>query len=81
MSETVSSALGQKFDGNPAFIINWIRELNTKIGIPAYLTDVGVKKEQLEALLDAAVHDACHPSNPRTVTREDFKNLFLSAMK
>jgi len=60
-------------------VVNWLFELNTKIGIPHKLRDIGVKEEHLETLADLAFADFCHPNNPKPVTRDDFKRLYLEA--
>jgi alcohol dehydrogenase class IV len=69
--------LGEK--SSKAFI-NWLRELNKKIGIPSHLSSQKVTKEHLDRLVDLAVKDPCHSSNPRPVTKEDFRNLFEKAL-
>jgi len=66
-------------DASGDSFINWLRELNSAIGIPATLSEVGVKKEQLEDLVQVAVDDVCHQNNPRPVTAEDFRRIFSEA--
>lgn len=61
-------------------VVNWLFELNTKIGIPHKLSAIGVKEEHIETLADLAFADFCHPNNPKPVTREDFKKLYLEAL-
>ncbi|MFZ5891962.1 MAG: iron-containing alcohol dehydrogenase [Myxococcota bacterium] len=65
---------------SPAGFINWLEELKAAIGIPRTLAEAGVKPEQLDNLVDIAVHDACHPNNPRNVTQSDFQGLFRAAL-
>lgn len=55
-------------------------DLNTRIGLPLKLADIGVKNEHIETLSDLAFADFCHPSNPKPVTREDFKKIYLEAL-
>jgi hypothetical protein len=57
--------------------LNWLK---TAIGIPATLSDVGVTREHLPALVDVAVADGCHATNPRPCTRDDFTRLFDEAL-
>lgn len=64
---------------NAQGFLQWLRELKAAVGIPQNLTAAGVKKDQLEKLLDCAVQDGCHPNNPRPVTREDFRAIFSEA--
>ncbi len=61
-------------------VVQYLFELNTKINIPYRLRDIGVKSEHIETLSDLAIADFAHPNNPKPVTREDFKNLYLEAL-
>jgi alcohol dehydrogenase class IV len=65
---------------NGAGIVKYLFELNTKINIPHKLSAIGVKPEHIETLSDLAIADFAHPNNPKPVTREDFKKLYLSAL-
>ncbi|MDP4284101.1 MAG: iron-containing alcohol dehydrogenase [Bacteroidota bacterium] len=60
-------------------VIQYLHDLNDKINIPHHLKDIGVKEEHIEALADLAIADFAHPNNPKPVTREDFKQLYLNA--
>ena len=64
-------ALGKGF-------IKWIQALKKETGIPVGLKSQGVK--DIGKLLDIAVADPCHPSNPKPVTRDDFEKLYRSSM-
>jgi len=61
-------------------IVDHLFEINQEINLPIKLRDVGVKKEHIETLSDLAFADFCHPNNPKPVTREDFKKLYLEAL-
>jgi alcohol dehydrogenase class IV len=39
-----------------------------------------VDKKQIPRLVDIAVKDICHQTNPRPVTAQDFERLFAAAM-
>jgi len=60
-------------------VVQYLHDLNDKINIPHKLKDIGVKEEHIEKLADLAVADFAHPNNPKPVTREDFKQLYLNA--
>jgi alcohol dehydrogenase class IV len=60
--------------------IDWLHELKAAIGIPKTLGEVGVKKSHLPDLVQFAVQDGCHQSNPRPVSKEDFERLFSEAL-
>jgi alcohol dehydrogenase class IV len=61
-------------------VVKYLFDLNNKIGIPHKLTEIGVKKEHIETLSDLAIADFAHPNNPKPVSREDFKKLYLKAL-
>ena len=61
-------------------VVNYLFDLNTKINIPHKLRDIGVKTEHIEILADLAIADFAHPNNPKPVSREDFKQLYLKAL-
>ncbi|GAC1538384.1 MAG: iron-containing alcohol dehydrogenase [Sediminibacterium sp.] len=67
-----------KADGES--VVNYLFDLNSKINIPHKLSVIGVKKEHIETLADLAIADFAHPNNPKPVTREDFKRLYLEAL-
>jgi len=60
-------------------VVKYLHELNSKINIPHNLRNIGVKEEHIEKLADLAIADFAHPNNPKPVTREDFKQLYLNA--
>ncbi len=61
-------------------VVKYLFELNTKVNIPHKLSVIGVKHEHIETLADLAIADFAHPNNPKPVTREDFKQLYLKAL-
>lgn len=72
-------ALGLK-NNEGGKIPDFLFELNTKLGLPLKLNKIGVKTEHIETLSDLAFADFCHPNNPKPVSREDFKKLYLEAL-
>ncbi|HMC93326.1 MAG TPA: iron-containing alcohol dehydrogenase, partial [Polyangia bacterium] len=63
----------------PEGFLGWLVELKAAIGIPRTLTEAGIDRQHLDRLVDIAVHDACHPNNPRPVSEADFRRLFERA--
>ncbi|CAN5512124.1 iron-containing alcohol dehydrogenase [soil metagenome] len=61
-------------------VVKYLFDLNSKVNIPHKLSAVGVKPEHIEALSDLAFADFAHPNNPKPVSREDFKQLYLKAL-
>ncbi len=61
-------------------VVDYLFGLNSKINIPHKLSAIGVKPEHIETLADLAIADFAHPNNPKPVSREDFKQLYLKAL-
>ena len=61
-------------------VVSWLFELNDKINIPRKLSAIGVRSEHIEVLSDLAIADFAHPNNPKPVSRENFKQLYLKAL-
>jgi len=61
-------------------VVDHLFELNKQAGLPIKLGGIGVKKDHIETLSDLAFADFCHPSNPKPVTRADFKTLYTAAL-
>jgi alcohol dehydrogenase class IV len=82
-------AVPEKFDelahvckvaGGGAAFVPWLNDLKQRVGLTGRLGDHGVKPGQLERLVEVAVADICHQTNPRPVTAADFRRLFEKAM-
>ncbi len=67
-------------EASAAAFVDWLSSLKREAGIPASLGPVGVTKDHLPRLLDVAVDDICHRTNPRPCTRADFERLFSAAL-
>ena len=61
-------------------VVAYLFDLNEKINIPRKLSSIGVKQEHIETLSDLALADFAHPNNPKPVSRDDFKKLYLKAL-
>ncbi len=59
--------------------IPWLARLKQEIGITPSLAAAGVKREQFPRLVDLAVKDVCHQTNPRPCTAADFERFFEQA--
>ena len=60
-------------------LVPWIAHLKHQIGIPPSLAAVGVKRDQLGRLVEIALADGCHATNPRPCTTADFDCFFKEA--
>ena len=79
MAQAAGVARGSTAASAAAFV-EWLTRLKRDVGIPAKLGAVKVTREHLPKLLDVAVEDICHKTNPRPCSREDFAHLFEQAL-
>lgn len=61
-------------------VVEKLFALNKELKLPVKLRDIGVTEAHIETLSDLALADFCHPNNPKPVSREDFKKLYLEAL-
>ncbi len=54
-------------------------QLNRDVGIPGHLREVGVRKEDIPALAQAALADVCTGGNPREASLADIVGLYQAA--
>ncbi|MGH8797755.1 MAG: iron-containing alcohol dehydrogenase, partial [Caldimonas sp.] len=66
--------------GGGAAFVPWLKDLKRQIGIASNLGAAGVKGEQIPRLVEIAVADMCHQTNPRPCTAVDFERFFAEAM-
>ena len=60
--------------------VEWLVALKARIHIPAKLGEKGVKREHIPKLVDIAVNDICHQTNPKPCTAKDFERIFSAAI-
>ena len=67
-----------------AAFIDWLSVLKRDLAIPATLSAYQAKRRvtrgDIPALVEIAINDTCHQTNPRPCTREDFERIFAEAM-
>lgn len=61
-------------------VVEFLFDLNSKIGIPHRLREIGVRQEHVETLAELAIADFAHPNNPKPVSVEDFRYLYSRAL-
>lgn len=67
-------------NGSGEDVVSFLKELNSKLGLPEKLSEQGVTPDQIDTLANLAIDDFCHPNNPKPVTLEDFKELYTNAI-
>jgi lactaldehyde reductase len=61
--------------------VDVVKKLSEDVGIPKSLETIGVKEEDLEALSESAMADACTPGNPRDTSIKDILAIYKKAFK
>ena len=57
-----------------------IKAMNARLDLPTGLAAVGVSQSQFEAVIDGAMADHCHKTNPRIATRRDYEGMLRDSM-
>ena len=57
-----------------------IIEMNARLGLPSGLAAMGVTPALFERVIDGAMADHCHKTNPRLATREDYQAMLETSM-
>lgn len=60
--------------------VDAVRALSKDVGIPAKLSDVGVREEDVQFLSESALADACTPGNPKDTSVEEIAALYRSML-
>lgn len=71
---------GDSVDDDGAAVAAAIRALNARLGLPAGLRALGVSEAMFERVIDGALADHCHKTNPRLATRDDYRALLAASM-
>jgi hypothetical protein len=57
-----------------------LRSINERLGLPGGLAAMGVKREMFERVIDGAMADHCHKTNPRLASREDYARMLEESL-
>ena len=57
-----------------------IVDINARLGLPAGLAALGVQPHCFDKVIDGALADHCHKTNPRIASAEDYREMLKAAM-
>jgi alcohol dehydrogenase class IV len=61
-------------------VANAIRDMNARLGLATGLAALGVTTDLFEQVIDGAMADHCHKTNPRIATRDDYREMLEASM-
>ncbi|MBW7832949.1 MAG: iron-containing alcohol dehydrogenase [Simplicispira suum] len=61
-------------------IPNAIRDMSARLGLPTGLAAMGVTEDQFDAIIQGAMADHCHKTNPRVATPEEYRGMLRESM-
>jgi alcohol dehydrogenase class IV len=67
-------------DAQGAALAEALRALNARLGLPSGLRAMGVSEAQFERIIDGAMADHCHKTNPRLATRDDYRQMLVDSL-
>jgi len=67
-------------DAEGQAIADAIRAMNARLGLPGGLAALGVTRGLYDRIIDGAMADHCHKTNPRLATREDYVRVLDASM-
>jgi 4-hydroxybutyrate dehydrogenase len=79
--QRIAAAIGLAgCDAQGTEVAEAIAALNARLGLPAGLAAMGVTRELFDRIIDGAMADHCHKTNPRLATREDYRAMLEAAL-
>ncbi|HYE41227.1 MAG TPA: iron-containing alcohol dehydrogenase [Ramlibacter sp.] len=75
--ERMAHAMGLKSAGD---IPDAIRDMSARLGLPSGLAALGVQREQFDKIIEGAMADHCHKTNPREASPQDYVRMLEESM-
>jgi len=75
--ERIAAAMGL---GAASDVADAIRAMNSRLGLPFGLAAMGVERAWFDAIIDGALADHCHKTNPREASAADYRAMLEESM-
>ncbi|MDT8997683.1 iron-containing alcohol dehydrogenase [Paucibacter sp. APW11] len=66
--------------GDAEVIAEAVQAMSQRLGLPSGLATIGVDDTLFERIIDGAMKDHCHKTNPRLASREDYRALLVASL-
>jgi alcohol dehydrogenase class IV len=57
-----------------------VRDMNARLGLPSGLAAMGVERTQFDAIINGALKDHCHATNPRLASAQDYEQMLGTSL-
>jgi alcohol dehydrogenase class IV len=79
--QRMAHAMGlDEYDGQGHAIGDAIRGMNARLGLPSGLRAMGVDESMFDRIIEHALVDHCHKTNPRLASADDYRRMLLASM-
>lgn len=75
--ERMAHAMGLSSAGD---IPQAIRDLNARLGLPSGLAAMGVQRDWFDRIIQGAMADHCHKTNPRVATPDEYRAMLEASL-
>jgi len=75
--ERMAHAMGL---ASAADIPDAIRDMNARLGLPSGLAAMGVRQDMFGKIIQGALADHCHKTNPRLASAEDYEDMLAASL-
>ena len=58
-----------------------VRDMSARLGLPPGLHAMGVEESVFERVIDGALLDHCHKTNPRVASADDYREMLAASMR
>jgi alcohol dehydrogenase class IV len=67
-------------DDTGAELADALTAMNARLGLPSGLAAMGVDRTLFDRVIDGAMADHCHKTNPRIATRDDYRQMLEASL-
>jgi 4-hydroxybutyrate dehydrogenase len=80
MAHAMGLGAGSADDESGEAVASALRALNARLGLPSGLAALGVTRDHFDKIIDGAMADHCHKTNPRLASRADYVAMLEASM-
>ena len=76
----LAQAMGLPPRHNADALAEAVLAMNQRLGLPAGLAELGVEPALFDAVIERALQDHCHKTNPREASAEDYRDMLQQSL-